>query len=301
MTDLFEEYSEIIPQFPLFQKSLQKPSPTHIRINPLLIDPPSLISLLEEKGVQLLQSTQRYDTLFLAPGLTSPGNLLEYFLGYIHPQALTSAIASIALAPKENSYLLDMCAAPGGKSAHCAQLMNNTGLIVSNDLYLSRHISLGHTLSRLGVLNTVVTGYQAQEFPLKQRFDYVMADVPCSCEGRFRKTREESTYREDKGKAKLPYLQKKIILRGFDLLKESGQMLYSTCTYNPEENESVVDLLMKERNAELLPIDVGFDFEPGITQWKDKKYDKQLKNAARFYPHRLDSVGFFMARIGKRG
>jgi len=301
MTGLFEEYFEIVPEFPLFQESLQRPIPTHIRINRLLIEPASLVHLLEEKGIQLIQPTHIYDTLFLTPGLTSPGRLIEYFLGYIHPQALTSAIASIALAPKKNSYLLDMCAAPGGKSTHCAQLMDNTGLIVSNDLYPSRHISLGHTLSRLGVLNAMVTGYQAQEFPLKQRFDYVLADVPCSCEGRFRKTREESTYREDKGKVKLPDLQKKIILRGFDLLKESGRMLYSTCTYNPEENESVVDLLLKERDAELLSIDVGFDFEPGITEWKDKKYDKRLKNAARFYPHRLDSVGFFMARIGKKG
>jgi len=300
MTGLFEEYSEIIPEFSLFQERLQRPIPTHLRINRLLIEPASLIHLLEEKGIQLIRSSQRYDTLYLAPGLASSGNLLEYFLGYIHPQALTSTIASIALAPRENSYLLDMCAAPGGKSAHCAQIMNNTGLIVSNDLYVNRHISLGHTLSRLGVLNSVVTGYQAQEFPLKQRFDYALADVPCSCEGRFRKTREESTYREDKGKVKLPDLQKKIILRGFDLLRENGQMLYATCTYNPEENESVVNVLLKERDAELLPIDVGFDFEPGITEWKDKKYDKRLKNAARFYPHRLDSVGFFMARIGRR-
>ena len=300
MTGLFEAYSEIIPEFSLFQESLQRPIPTHIRINCLLIEPVSLIHLLEEKGIQPIQSSQRYDNLFFAPGLASPGNLLEYFLGYIHPQALTSAIASIALAPRENSYLLDMCAAPGGKSAHCAQIMNNTGLIVSNDLYVNRHISLGHTLSRLGVMNAVATGYQAQEFPLKQRFDYVLADVPCSCEGRFRKTREESTYREEKGKVKLPDLQKKIILRGFDLLQENGQMLYATCTYNPEENESVVDLLLKERDAELLPIDAGFDFEPGITEWKDKRYDKRLKNAVRFYPHRLDSVGFFMARIGRR-
>jgi len=300
MTGLFEEYSEIIPEFSLFQESLQRPISTHIRINCLLIEPASLIHLLEEKGIQLIQSSKRYDTLFFAPGLASPGNLLEYFLGYIHPQALTSAIASIALAPKENSYLLDMCAAPGGKSAHCAQLMNNTGLIVSNDLYLNRHISLGHTLSRLGVLNAMVTGYQAQEFPSKQRFDYVLADVPCSCEGNFRKTRDTSSYTENKGKENLPDLQKKIILRGFDLLQKNGQMLYATCTYNPEENESVVDLLLKERDAELLPIDAGFDFEPGITEWKDKKYDKRLKNAARFYPHRLDSVGFFMARIGRR-
>jgi len=300
MTGLFEAYSEIIPEFSLFQESLQRPIPTHIRINCLLIEPVSLIHLLEEKGIQPIQSSQRYDNLFFAPGLASPGNLLEYFLGYIHPQALTSAIAALALGPKENSYLLDMCAAPGGKSAHCAQIMNNTGLIVSNDLYVNRHISLGHTLSRLGVMNAVVTGYQAQEFPLKQRFDYVLADVPCSCEGNFRKTRDTSSYRENKGKENLPDLQKKIILRGFDLLQENGQMLYATCTYNPEENESVVDLLLKERDAELLPIDAGFDFEPGITEWKDKRYDKRLKNAVRFYPHRLDSVGFFMARIGRR-
>ncbi len=300
MTGLFEEYSEIIPDFSLFQESLQRPIPTHLRINRLLIEPRSLVHLLEEKGIQLIQSSQRYNTLFLAPGLTSPGNLLEYFLGYIHPQALTSAIASIALTPRENSYLLDMCAAPGGKSAHCAQLMKNTGMIISNDLYTNRHISLGHTLSRLGVLNAVVTGYQAQEFPLKQCFDYVLADVPCSCEGKFRKTRDTSSYRENKGKEKLPDLQKKIILRGFDLLQENGQMLYATCTYNPEENESVVNVLLKERDADLLPIDVGLDFEPGITEWKDEKYDKRLKNAVRFYPHRTDSVGFFMARIGRR-
>ena len=300
MIGLFEEYREIIPEFSLFQESLQRPIPTHLRINRLLVEPVSLTHLLEEKGIQLIQSSQRYDTLYLAPGLASPGNLLEYFLGYIHPQALTSAIASIALAPKENSYVLDMCAAPGGKSTHCAQLMNNTGLIVSNDLYVNRHISLGHTLSRLGVLNAMVTGYQAQEFPLKQRFDYVLADVPCSCEGKFRKTRDTNSYRENKGKEKLPDLQKKIILRGFDLLQENGQMLYSTCTYNPEENESVVNVLLKERDAELLPIDVGLDVESGITEWKDEKYDKRVQKAARFYPHRLDSVGFFMARIGRR-
>ncbi len=300
MTGLFEEYSEIIPDFSLFQESLQRPIPTHLRINRLLIEPASLVHLLEEKGIQLIQSSRRYDTLYIAPELASPGNLLEYFLGYIHPQALTSAIASIALTPGENSYLLDMCAAPGGKSAHCAQLMKNTGMIISNDLYTNRHISLGHTLSRLGVLNAVVTGYQAQEFPLKQCFDYVLADVPCSCEGKFRKTRDTSSYRENKGKEKLPDLQKKIILRGFDLLQENGQMLYATCTYNPEENESVVNVLLKERDADLLPIDVGLDFEPGITEWKDEKYDKRLKNAVRFYPHRTDSVGFFMARIGRR-
>ena len=300
MKDLFEEYAEIIPDFSLFQESLNAPLPPHLRINTLLVEPGAAAGLLREKGIRLTRSSPGYDTLYGAPGLASPGNLLEYYLGYIHPQALTSALASIVLGPREDSSLLDMCAAPGGKSAHCAQLMNNTGLIVSNDLYPSRHVSLGHTLSRLGVLNTVVTGYQAQEFPLKQRFDYVLADVPCSCEGKFRKRSDTDCYRETRGKERLPDLQKRIVLRGFDLLAEGGRMLYSTCTYNPEENESVVNTLLRERNADLLPIDAGPGAEPGITEWRGEKYDKRLRNTVRFYPHRLDSVGFFMARIGRK-
>jgi NOL1/NOP2/sun family putative RNA methylase len=232
--------------------------------------------------------------------LKSPGNLIEYFLGHIHPQALTSCLASIVLSPGKNSYVLEMCAAPGGKTSHLAQLINNTGLIVANELYPNRHIPLGHTLERLGVLNTVITGYQAQEFPLKQRFDYILADVPCSGEGGFRKIKESSTYRETSEKQKLPDLQKKIILRGFDLLKEYGEMLYSTCTYNPEENESVVNFLLQNRDAVLLPLDAGFDSEPGILEWRDEKYDTELQKTARFYPHRINSVGFFMARIGRR-
>ncbi len=101
-------------------------------------------------------------------------------------------------------------------------------------------------------------------------------------------------------KEKLPDLQKKIIIRGFDLLKEDGVMVYSTCTYNPEENESVVNYLLNNRDAILLPIDVGSVHEQWISQWRQENYDEQLKRTARFYPHRINSVGFFMAAIGRR-
>ena len=297
---MFDEYDRIIPEFTLFQESLLSPLPTYLTINRLRTTPESLVETLKEKGISLIRASRKFDTLYLAPDLSFPGNLLEYFLGYIHPQTLTSALASYALAPEKGSCLLDMCASPGGKTAHCAQIMNNTGLIVSNDLYATRHVSLGHTLSRLGVLNAVLTGYQAQEFPLKQRFDYVLADVPCSGEGRFRRTGENVRYRKGKRSEALPDLQKKIILRGFDLLKENGRMLYATCTYNPDENEAVVDHLLNERNADLLPFDLSVDVDPGISEWKGKIYDKRLRLAKRYYPHRVDSVGFFMAGIGRK-
>lgn len=300
MNPIFEEYSEFIPDFPLFQKSIHKPFVPHLRVNRIRIEPVSLLALLREKGILLERASAIDDSLFIAPGIKSMGNLVEYFAGYIHPQALTSCLASLALSPVEDSYVLDMCAAPGGKTSHLAQIMENTGMIVANELYPSRHLGLGHTLSRLGVLNAVVTGYQAQEFPMKQRFDFVLADVPCSGEGRFRKTEKSVTYDVRRSKETLPDLQKKIIIRGFDLLKEQGQMIYSTCTYNPEENESVINHLLNNRDAVLLPIDVGAEYEPGISRWRQETYDEQLKRAARFYPHRIDSVGFFMARIGRR-
>ncbi len=301
MNQLFEEYLEIIPDFSLFQESLQIPLPTHLRCNRLKIEPEVLVRrLLNEFGICLKRTCGKDSSLFVAPGLSSPGNLPEYFSGYVHPQALTSCLASVALSPRKGAYVLDMCASPGGKTSHLAQIMNNTGLIVANELHSDRHVSLGHTLSRLGVVNTVVTEYQGQQFPKKHEFDFVLADVPCSGEGMFRNVNQNALYNNCRSKTKLPELQKKILLRGFDLLKEDGVMLYATCTYNPKENESVVNHLLTNRDALLLPIHAGVDCEPGLIHWRTEKYDRQLIRTARFYPHKVDSVGFFMARIGRR-
>jgi tRNA (cytosine49-C5)-methyltransferase len=302
MNSPFECYREIIPDFPIFLESLSRPLPVHLRVNSLKIEPANLVSMLKNKGIDINPSGEGYGYLFHAPSLKSPGNLLEYLIGYIHPQALTSCLASIVLSPSNSSFVLDMCASPGGKTAHLAQIMNNSGLIVANELYRTRHIPLAHTLLRLGVMNAVMTSYQAQEFPLNQEFDYVLADVPCSGEGRIRKISNPEELSRSPKKSKghsLQEIQKRIILRGCDLLKSGGEMLYSTCTYNPEENESVVNFLLQSRDVMLLPIDAGFEYEKGLTQWRNEKYDVQLERTARLYPHRIDSVGFFMARIRK--
>ena len=301
MVQKLEYYKEIIPEYPLFLERICKPVPVHLRINELKVDSASLVRALVKKGVILRKSIDKSNIFYFADNISAPGRLFEYFLGHFHPQTLTSCLASMALCPEKGAFVLDMCAAPGGKTAHLAQIMENTGLIVANELFPGRHISLGNTIDRLGVLNTVTTSYQAQQFPLKESFDYILADVPCSGEGTLR---GEAFERYDKfqthNEKAFQDLQKKIILRGFDLLKKNGEMLYSTCTYNPDENEGVVDFLLNHRNAELLPIPLGIDHDPGIIQWKGRKYDSRLKKTARFYPHRIDSVGFFMARIGRK-
>ncbi|MFC1863040.1 SAM-dependent methyltransferase [Thermodesulfobacteriota bacterium] len=303
MTDsIFDSYHDIIPEFNEFKESLFQPFIGHLRVNRLKMDPENLVTLLADKDINIKRASKKYDTLYEAPGLNSPGNLLEYFTGYIHSQALTSCLASLVLSPEPGSFVLDMCASPGGKTSHLAQLMNNSGLIVANELYPSRHIPLAHTIARLGVMNCIFTSYQAQEFPLRQHFDYVLADVPCSGEGRVKIASNEQRSITQTGSVnpRLLALQRKIIVRGFDLLGDKGEMLYSTCTYNPDENESVVHYLLKNRNAELLPIDTGFNHEYGLTRWRDEVYDRQMERAARFYPHQINSVGFFMARIGRR-
>ncbi|MBN1105316.1 MAG: RsmB/NOP family class I SAM-dependent RNA methyltransferase [Deltaproteobacteria bacterium] len=300
MGPLFDIYREIIPDFPSFLESLHAPLPTHLRVNRIKIPPSDLIRILKEKGIELKRSLRSDEDLLLAPSLDSPGNLMEYSLGYYHPQALTSCLASLLLGVKPGSLVLDLCASPGGKTSHLARLMHNTGLIVANELYIRRHIPLSHTLGRLGVLNTVITAYPAQEFPLRQRFDFILADVPCSGEGRFRWSKGSSRYEEKKARSRLYALQKRAILRAFDLLKEHAVMVYATCTYNPDENEAVVDFLLSRRDAEVLPFDFGLRSEPGLAAWEGKVYDRGVQRAMRFYPHRVDSVGFFMARVGKR-
>jgi len=301
MTESFQRYREIIPEFSDFQEALGKPLPKHFRINRLKVESATLIRRFQERGIRVQRSMEKDDTLHVVLSeLDSLGKSIEYFLGHIHPQALTSCLPGIALCPKKDSAILDMCAAPGGKTSHLAQLTENSGLIIANEPHKRRQSPLGHTLSRLGVMNAVITSYQAEQFPLKQRFDYVLADVPCSSEGKYRSPGKDAPPREVRQEQKLAELQKKIIVRGFDLLKDDGEMLYVTCTYNPEENECVVHFLLENRDARLIPMHLDLPQDPGILEWKGGRYDRQIRRAIRFYPHRVDSVGFFMAKIGRR-
>jgi NOL1/NOP2/sun family putative RNA methylase len=300
MTQLFEEYRDFIPDFDYFLDGLRRPLPNHFRVNRLKTSPEPVIRMLEEKGISLRPVRLGDDTLYEAQRTLLLGKLLEYFLGYIHPQALTSCMASFGLAPRANSSVLDLCAAPGGKTSHMAQLMGNTGIIVANELHQRRHAPLSHTLSRLGVLNAVQTAYPAQEFPLREHFDSILADIPCSGEGRWRLSRGPYATEEPGYRAGIVDVQKRMILRGFDLLKKEGTMVYSTCTYSPAENESVIAFLLRHRDAELVPFDPVPCVEPGVPQWGKEKFDERVRKARRFYPHRIDSVGFFMAKICRR-
>ena len=295
----FEIYREFIPDYEGFIEALHVPNPMSFRVNTLLATPERVVLDLERRGVAV-EPTPLGDTFWTAPECTRPGHLFAHLLGMIYPQSLSSGIPALVLRPGPEDFVLDLCAAPGSKTGHMAQMMENRGMIVANDPSPKRHSPLQNNLRRLGVANAVVSGYAGQNFPKRWRFSKILADVPCSGEGNGRI--------EPSGRLKgfravgkdQSNIQKGCLLRAFDLLAPGGALIYSTCTYNPNENEAVVDHLLKERPAaELLPIDLEIPHDPGITRWKGETYDDGLELAWRIYPHRLKTDGFFLARIAR--
>jgi NOL1/NOP2/sun family putative RNA methylase len=234
------------------------------------------------------------------PGL---GNRLEHFLGYIYIQDAASMVPALVLDPRPGELVLDMAAAPGSKTTQMAQLMENTGLIVANDCSRSRLRGLSGNLDRLGVLNTVVTYGDGKGIGrrLPEYFDRALLDAPCSAEGTLRRSQEALMRWGEWGIERMARLQKGLIRSGFRALKPGGVMVYSTCTFAPEENEGVVDyLLKKEENARVESITLeGLRFRPGVLEWQGRIYDPQVGGCIRIYPQDNDTEGFFVARIRK--
>lgn len=183
-----------------------------------------------------------------------------YKNGEIYVQSLSSMIPTEVLDPKPGDYVLDICAAPGSKTSQMAALMQNEGHIVANDNSRIRIYKLEANLKNLGVTNTSIIQSQAQTLWQKypDTFDKVLADVPCSMEGRFY-TPDPKTYK-DWSPAKiriLVQLQKFILRSAFGCCKPGGIIVYSTCTLNRQENEEVVEWLLKKEpgRVELLSME----------------------------------------------
>jgi NOL1/NOP2/sun family putative RNA methylase len=298
--EYFSEYSEIVPDFEVFCRKLSDPLPVHLRINTLKATVTKTRLRLERYGYLLVQE-ESVPMVFRAENITRPGHILEFSLGHLHSQALSSVLAVLALGPKPVDVVLDLCAAPGSKTSLIAQLMKNKGTIVANEKKPNRLLPLRTNLKRLGVTNTITVRSDGQHFPKKFTFDRILVDVPCSSEGTLRAGLNGSFRWPTRPGKKLPRLQRDLLLRAFDLLKPGGTLVYSTCTYNPEENESVVQFLLENRQATVRPITLDLPHTPGLDRWKETTYDPSVKQCWRLYPHQLDTVGFFLARIDKRG
>lgn len=288
-----------------FEVAKTKPKKS-LRVNTLKISPENLKKRLEEKGWEFSEINGHPEILRIESQL-EPGELgktKEHLLGYYYVQEITSMMPIIALAPKKDEILLDCCAAPGSKTTQAAALMENKGTIFANDLSIGRVVILSANLERQGVTNTIITRHDAialaQRFKkLNMKFNKILLDAPCSGEGNVRIS--PGTYVEwsENLVKTMGGKQKQIASAVMEILETDGEMIYSTCTHAPEENEEVVQYLLDNFDIEIIPISLPIKSRPGILKWKDKVFSKELEKAHRIYHHDNDMEGFFLCKIRK--
>lgn len=227
------------------------------------------------------------------------GNLEEHQLGYFYVQDAASMIPPIVLNPQPGESVLDLCSAPGSKTTQLAAMMQNTGLLVANDVDVQRVKPLGLNLQRCGVKNCVVVTRANRKLELES-FDKVLVDAPCSGTGTIRRSLKTLLMWSPGLIRRLVRDQRQLILQGFNILKPGGTMVYSTCTQEPEENEGVVSwLLERNENARIEEIELDINRSDVVMIWDGKNYNPSVKNCLRIYPQDNDTEGFFVCKIRK--
>jgi len=214
----------------------------------------------------------------------------------------------MALAPQEHERVLDMAAAPGGKTTHISALMRNTGAVFANDANRSRAKGLIGNIHRLGCKNVIVCNYEAQKaFPkILGGFDRVLLDAPCSGTGVIGKDPSVKTSKNERDFLALPHMQKQLLLAAIDSVdhtsKTGGYIVYSTCSVTVEENESVVQYVLRKRpNVQIADTGLGTFGTPGFTAYQSKKFDDRMNLTRRYFPHRENVDGFFVCKLRKTG
>lgn len=285
-------------------------TPSSIRCNTLKISVEDLKKRLEEKGWKLKQPFKEigHDEIFVLENRLKPGELgktKEHLLGYYYVQEISSMLPLLALDVKENETLLDLCASPGSKTTQAASMMKNTGLIIANEVSLGRIGILNSNLEKCGVMNSIVTrkeGGSLCERLLKKsnlKFDKILVDAPCSGEGTLRKSPKTFLMWNKKMILNISKIQKRLAASAIKLLKVGGEMIYSTCTLAPEEDEEVVDFLLKNFDLQIESIKLPIKMRCGVCEWEGKQYNKEVSKACRLYPQDNNTDGFFLCKIKK--
>jgi NOL1/NOP2/sun family putative RNA methylase len=297
-----ERYCQLVDDEDEFLSSLEQLLPKSFRVNTLKSSAAEVQERFDNYGIACKQMSW-YSDAFVSESVEI-GTTLEHFTGAIYLQELVSMLPPLLVRkelghPGQAQIVLDACAAPGSKTTQLAALMGNAGTIIANDVDYSRIKALKFNLEKTGTLNTIITNRDLRTFPELQ-FEVILLDVPCSAEGTARKS--DSLFRIwserlVRGNSKL---QKQLILKAFDLLAPGGVMIYSTCTFAPEENEEVIDWLLKNRPAHLRPISFdGLKTSPPVHSWNGNEFDSEVRNAVRIWPHHNNTGGFFMAKVEK--
>ncbi|MEO0278652.1 MAG: RsmB/NOP family class I SAM-dependent RNA methyltransferase [candidate division WOR-3 bacterium] len=302
--ELFQRWKILFNEdFEAFIEAIITPPKPCIRLNTLKAKKEEILELLKERDVKLTEVPWYDKGYFInVEEEETIGNWWEHFAGLIYIQSADSMIPPIVLSPMEEEYVLDMCASPGSKTTQIADMMKNKGIIIANDINTRRIKALTSNLERMGVINTIVTMTDGVRFGklMPNYFDKVLVDAPCSAEGTIRKSYKAIYNWTPNTPRKMSNIQKALIISAYKALKPNGVLVYSTCTFSPEENEEVVSYLVEKHEAYLEEVNLrGLRTRSGIVEWMGKKYNQEVSKAIRIYPHENEVGGFFIAKIRK--
>ena len=297
-TGIVERYASIVDNVQSFSETINRPLKQSFRINSLKGDSERILSNLKKYDESII-STDWYKNGFTTK-LENLGSSIEHFTGQIYIQELTSMMPALVIPDiNESKRIIDCCAAPGSKTTQIAEMMQNKGEIIANDNKHSRLKALRGNLDRLGITNTTVTLRDFRSFPNTEA-DIYFVDAPCSSEGTIRKKNTIRRNLKEKDYKRFSKTQKGILERTCEMAKKGDQIIYSTCTFAPEENEKVVDSILQNHSVILKKINIkNLTIGKGIDYWRGETYDKEIQKCGRIWPHHNDTDGFFIARIEK--
>ena len=295
---IIERYGSLVDSKEKFSEHIREPLKQTFRINNLKGDEDLILDKLKEYDHNITRIPW-IDTGY-ASELTNLGSSLEHFTGQIYIQELTSMIPPLVASDLLcKNTILDCCAAPGSKTTQMAAIMENKGHIIANDSRHARLKSLRGNLDRLGVTNTTVTLRDFKSFPNTEA-DLYLVDAPCSSEGTIRKKNSVARLWKENDYERFSKLQKGLLRKACEMAPVGSTIVYSTCTFAPEENEGVVSEILSEQYVKMRKIGLnGLKSMNGITEWKGEKYDKEVEKCMRIWPHHNDTDGFFVARFEK--
>ncbi|RAL26783.1 RsmB/NOP family class I SAM-dependent RNA methyltransferase [Thermoflavimicrobium daqui] len=295
-----EQMNELLgEEYPRFLKTYQLPPIRSLRVNTLKVHPEQLPKMVPFHLEPVPWCKEAY---YYQHEIDRPGKHVYHAAGLYYIQDASAMSPAEALDPQPGEKILDLCAAPGGKTTQIAAKMKGHGILVANEVDSKRIKALVENLERSGVANAVVLN----EYPehLSDRFahffDRILIDAPCSGEGMFRKDPESAERWSLRSVEKCAELQLQILSSAAPMLKAGGRLVYSTCTFNPRENEQVIThFLNKYPEFELISVPQAQYYQPGRPEWVESS-PSELTHTARLWPHHLRGEGHFVAVLQKK-
>ena len=271
-----------------------------IKVNTLKITKEALKEKLVKKGFELISISLVPDAFYVKKAPFSIGATTEYLLGYYYIQGVAPMLPSLLLNTTSEDIVVDMCAAPGGKTINLAQTMNDGGVILALDLNRQRMKSLRSNISRCGVRNVIAIRMDAGDLPdlHVKNISKILLDAPCTGSGLIPIDPRRKTSRDYEDIRFCSTIQTKLLRAGIKCLSTGGELVYSTCSIEPEENEFIIDNVLKESNIEIMDLDMRIG-EPGLVKIFGRELSAELKKARRFYPYTQNTEGFFVCKMRK--